>query len=177
MTTVLYFLNHNILMPVSMVARRFLMIPAMLKFRYYDFFSVNPKVYFADGRIGDLFHIVSPYDSPIPIVIRRFYEGPNSSGSANTGYWGDAYANAGLLGVICLSVILAVMIKIIELITRNTPIEVVAATSVFTILSLNDVAFFTNILSGGMFILFVLYYSFDLKGIYPIGTIKHSGEP
>lgn len=176
-TMMLYFFNNNLLMPVSMVARRFLIIPAMLKFRYYDFFSVNPKVHFADGRIGNLFHITSPYDSPIPIVIRRFYEGPNSSGSANTGYWGDAYANAGIWGVIFLSVLLAIMIKIIESITLNTPIEIVSATSIFTILSLNDVAFFTNILSGGMFILFILYFCFDLKAVYVRNTKKKDDEP
>ena len=132
------------------------MIPAQLKFVYYEYFSVRKKVYFADGVIGSIFNIISPYEEAIPKTIGA-YLGEGES-NANTGYWGDAYANAGVLGVILFSVILALMIIILAKLGRKINPSVVVASMTFSLFSLNDGALLTNILTGGMFIFFIIFY-------------------
>lgn len=150
-----FYMTGNLLLP-SLFVRRVLMIPAQLKFVYYEFFSVRKKVYFADGVIGSIFNIISPYEEAIPKTIGA-YLGEGES-NANTGYWGDAYANAGVLGVILFSVILALMIIILAKLGRKINPSVVVASMTFSLFSLNDGALLTNILTGGMFIFFIIFY-------------------
>lgn len=116
-------------------------------------------MFFADGKLGALFSIESPYQQKIPFLIAQVYSG--RSFSANTGYWGDAYANLGSLGVILFSLILAMVIKLIESITRNIAPSVVLSSFLFTILSLNDSALLVEFLTGGFGLLIIIYYMFD----------------
>lgn len=105
---ILYLINYKFLIILSLFTRRVLMVPAILKFEYYEFFSQHKKVYFADGIIGKLFGIESPYPQNVSKVIAEYIGIPESS--CNTGYWGDAYANMGIIGVVLFSVILALII-------------------------------------------------------------------
>lgn len=158
-SSIMYLVNPSWLYPVSLMVRRLMFLPAQLKFRYYDFFSVYPKVHFADGIIGSILNITSPYENNIPGTIALHYEGRLHN--ANTGYWGDAYANAGFAGVILLSLLLAVIFLLMERFCKNLATPVVIAAAFFSIISLNDGALLTNLLTGGMLVLVVVYYFFD----------------
>lgn len=155
----LYIINNDWIMAPSVLVRRFLFVPAQLKFQYYDFFLNHPKVYFADGLIGTLFSIESPYGMNVPNVIAFFYHGRIYG--ANTGYWGDAYANLGIAGVVIFSIVLAFIVKLIESITTNIPKAIVLPSLMFIFLNLNDQALLTTLLTGGLWLLIVLLYLFD----------------
>ena len=162
-TTGLYLLNNKWIWPVNLLVRRVLYVPATLKFSFYEFFSRNPKVCFGDGVIGTVFHIDSPYSKTIPKVIAEYVGYPESS--CNTGYWGDAYANAGWIGVVLLSVILAVYIKTLENCSTKLNKTIVIASCAYWIYSLNDGAFLTNLLTGGglLFLLILVFSNLQKK--------------
>lgn len=141
-----YKIFGNILL-LSYLVRRTLFVPATIKFAYYDFFSENLKLHFADNSIGHLLQITSPYDLEAPKLIAGYLEVPNSY--CNSGYWGDAFANFGYVGVILFSLILIFMILWIEKITRNVPDIIHIPLLVSLFYNLNDSALLTWCLGGG----------------------------
>lgn len=151
---VIFLINNKLMLP-SLFIRRMLFVPSQLKFEYYNFFSRNQLVYFADGMVGRVFGIESPYDLGIPKVIAAYLGEPDTN--ANTGYFGDLYANAGFVGVIIGSGLLAYMVKWLAKLGRDMTPSVVIASLTITFMSLNDAAFLTNILTGGMFLFFILF--------------------
>jgi len=154
LTTTLIYLFKGSQMLVTMFPRRVLYVPAILKFQYYDFFSVNPKVFFADGIIGKLLGVDSPYQRSVAYTIAYEFFGVESM--ANTGYWGDAYANMGVLGVILFSIVLVLIVKYIEINTNNLNISFVISSTFFSFYILNDGALLTNLLTGGQFLLMIM---------------------
>jgi len=154
LTTTLIYLFKGSQMLVTMFPRRVLYVPAILKFQYYDFFSVNPKVFFADGIIGKLLGVDSPYQRSVGYTIAYEFFGVESM--ANTGYWGDAYANMGVLGVILFSIVLVLIVKYIEINTNNLNISFVISSTFFSFYILNDGALLTNLLTGGQFLLMIM---------------------
>lgn len=142
--------------PASLFIRRFLFLPAQIKFAYYDFFSQNQFLYFSEGQIGNLFNLEYPYDIPsVKLIASKIF---NKESNFNTGYWGDAYAQLGLPGIFILSAILIILLCILEKMSNNIPKEIKIPAIAFSFLSLNDGALLTNILTGGMFIFFILFY-------------------
>src|SRR5699024_10409430 len=91
--SVIFYLTVNITTFLNSIPFRMIFVPAQAQYQYFDFFSVNPKVHFADGMIGTIFSIDSPYKvSMFHVISNTFY---GSSFSQNTGIFGDAYGNGG----------------------------------------------------------------------------------
>ncbi len=155
LSTILYLINHEWIWPVSLMVRRVLYVPATLKFAFYQFFSSNQKVHFADGIIGKIFSIISPYGKEIPKVISEYMGVPNAN--CNTGYWGDAYANAGWIGLMFFSIIIIIFVKLLDQYSSNLNKSVVIASCSYWIYSLNDAALLTSLLTGGGFVLLFIF--------------------
>ena len=151
--TVIYKITNNIA-PISYLVRRVFFVPAQLKFAYYDFFSQNPKYGFADGLIGNILEIDPHYNNSIAKMIGS-YMGNNSS--ANTGYLGESYAQAGFIGMLILSVILVIFLKILELCTYKKDCILVISAASYWLYNLNDAALLTSLLTGGGLILIFLF--------------------
>lgn len=81
----------------SLIVRRVIMAPALLDYFYMDFFYDNPKYYWSSSKIS-LGLLEVPYDLNAPFVIGEAYFGTSET-SANTGFIGSGYAQAGFLGV------------------------------------------------------------------------------
>ena len=145
---------------LSFFVRRFLFVPAYNKFLYYDFFSAHEKVYFADGLIGNIFGIKSPYQYGITTLIATYEKGSYATG-ANTGYMADAYANAGIWGMLLIALLMVFLIIFLDNHSKNLNLSVVLGASTTIILSLNDIAFFTALLTGGLIVLALLLYFYD----------------
>lgn len=154
-TSGLFLLNHNWIMPVSLFVRRIFFVPATIKFSFYDFFIKNPKVHFADGMIGRIFGITSPYEMEIPKKIASFIGRPDSN--CNGGYLADAYANGGVVAVIIIAVLLVVFIKLLESFSKNVNLAVASASCAYLFYSLNDTAFLTSMLTGGGILLLLIF--------------------
>lgn len=145
--------------------RRTLFVPATIKFAYYDYFSQNELLHFADNTIGHLLNIQSPYELEAPKIIAEYLGVPNSH--CNTGYWGDAYANFGIFGVVIFSIIVIWLLICIEKLTKRISQQIVIPIVTVMVYNLNDSALFTWILGGGgalMIFMFWLYRYCD-KGM------------
>ncbi len=151
-----HLITKDIVLASSFI-RRFLMVPAQIRFFYYDFFSKEGFTYFATNTIGSLFGVTNEYTVPVPVLISDiYYNAPN--GYANTGYIGDAYMNLGFLGMLIFCVVLGLIFKLIDSLSIKIGKELVVGLSIFSVLTLNDGALLTNLLNGGMlFLLLILY--------------------
>jgi hypothetical protein len=151
----------------AFVGVRFLFGPALNKFLYYDFFSQYPKVYFADGQIGNAFGLTYPYNGSIGQTIYAFMcDGRLYQSNSNTGYFGDSYAQFGFIGVILLSILLAFIIKFVNGITNKLDYTIIVTALSVQIIILNDGALLTTLLSNGFTILiglFLIYSKPDEK--------------
>lgn len=149
---------------ISFVGERFLFLPAMIKFAFYNCFSENPKVLFADGMLGKIFGLTYLYDKSTGETVGNYIYGMTVTTNTNTGYLGEGYAQAGFLGVIVFSVVLAMIIKFLDGYTENLGYEVAVGAISPIIIALNDGSLLTILLSGGFFltIMFFVIYA-DMK--------------
>lgn len=160
----IYLLSNSILLP-SIFLRRFLLLPAYIKFLYYDFFSKNGYIFFSAGSLGKLFNITYPYDlSPAYLIGDIFFNNPETG--ANAGYLADAYANMGIPGMIIIGVFFALILKVIDSLGEKIGKEITVGLSLFLMLSLNDSAFLTTLLTGGLLFLILLLYLYSSNKNY-----------
>lgn len=97
LSLVLYFLYDDIRFG-SLFLRRVLLVPANINYLYYDFFSSNPFVWWAPGKIT--FNMIEyNYPLDVPHLIGSVYYN-NAEAGANTGWIGSGYANAGYFGML-----------------------------------------------------------------------------
>ena len=150
---------NNIIIP-SIVIRRFLFVPAQLRFFFYDFFSKHEFLYFSEGTIGKVLNRNSPYSIRAAYMIGGLYF-DNFVVSANTGYLADAYANMGVFGMFIMSLLFSFILIFINSVSKNIDKELVIGMCLFSILSLNDGALLTNLLTGGMLLLLILLYLYS----------------
>lgn len=148
------------IMPGSFFIRRFLFVPAQLKYYYYDFFSQNQFLYFSQGIIGKILGIKNNYSMNIVHLIGEYYFGSTST-AANVGYFADAYANAGYIGMFIFSIIFLAVLVFINSLSKNLDKKFVIGISLFPIMSLNDTALLTTLLTGGLLILLIILFLYS----------------
>lgn len=114
--TLLYLIIPETFILGTLFIRRYLFVPAYVNFLFFDFFSNNAFVYWADSSVS-LGLIDSPYNKPTPQVIGDYYSGVDFSNTvqlfnnANTGLIGAGFGHAGYYGVIIYSLITGVLTK------------------------------------------------------------------
>lgn len=115
----------------SMFIRRVFFIPAKLTYDYFEFFSVNQKVWWSNSLLSS--YVNYPYDQSISKVIGEF----NGSGSsANNGYISSGYAHAGLIGVLLYSLLFGLVLRFIDSVSaRVIPLWFAVALTVVPIRS------------------------------------------
>lgn len=145
------------LLGVSFVGNRFLFVSATNKFFFYDFFSQYPKMHFADGMIGKMLGIKNLYAYSTGQMIHGFVtEGGLGMSNSNTGYLGDGYAQAGVLGIIICSIILACIVDYISNYDGKISFAVLASMIALYVVVLADVPLTTVLLTSGLFIFIIL---------------------
>ena len=159
--TGMFFIEKNTstatLMGVSFVGNRFLFGSATNKFFFYDFFSQYPKIHFSDGMIGKMLGMTNLYGYPSGQIIYGFVtEGGLGLSNSNTGYLGDGYAQAGIVGIIACAVVLAYIIDYISTYDEKISFAVLAPMVALYVIVLADVALTTVLLTSGLFIFIVL---------------------
>lgn len=163
----------NLIIP-SLFIRRFLFVPANLRFNYYEFFSNNKFLYFSEGQIGKVLGLQSPYSVKIANWIGYLYSG-NIETSANTGYLADAYANMGVFGMFLISIILVGIFIFIDSMSTRIDKKIVIGLSLFSMMGLNDGSLLTALLTGGMLLLLILLYLYS-GTVSMITTEERNGE-
>lgn len=143
--------DYNLL---SLFTYRIYSIPASISYNHYDFFLTNPKLLFSENFIGRIFGIDSPYTMTVSFLL-------GNGSNANTGMFGDAYANGGFIVMVLYSLIFSFILLIIDSLFYKRSKEyfpVGVATFSYSILILNDNSLTTTFITGGLFILFILNY-------------------
>lgn len=157
-SSLLIFLANISEWPANLLIRRVLFVPALNYFHYYDFFSSHRQfLYLAEGQIGRLLSIKSPYDMPIVNLIGETYYN-NPATSANTGYLGDAYANFGWYGMILFSLILGILLLLIDSFSSKSELSITMAAMIVPAFSLIESALLTTLLSNGLIISMIIIY-------------------
>lgn len=139
----------------TLIIRRVLMVPAVLSHYYLDFFSYNPQYYWSSSSFS--FGITdNPYGVPPPILIGEvFFDGDDTS--ANTGFIGSGFAQAGLWGVTLYSFGAGLLIAIFNTYGRFLGLPFIVAVMIRpmqTMLLSTD--FPTLFLTHGMLLLLLL---------------------
>ena len=134
----------------SLFARRAILVPSFLNWYYFDFFSSAEKYFWADSKVT-FGLLASPFDLRFPHLIGMEYF--NKEGmSANTGWIGSGYANAGIWGVMLYSVLIGGLFAFLDSYANRHGTRMVIALftlPVFTLLTSTD--FLTMLLTHGLF--------------------------
>lgn len=138
----------------SLVIRRLMFIPVTLDYVYYDFFSTHSPDLFRSSLLSH-FGFSSIYDKPIPRLLGEIY--PNIGFNANNGLFSDAYANLGVIGMFAMPLLIVLLLRLGDRcssgLDRSQLMPVMIA---FYVLS--GSSFFTNLLTHGLVVLFIVLY-------------------
>ena len=138
----------------SLFVRRLLILPASIKYEYYNFFSNKGKLFFSEGMIGKVFGMKSMYEKEIALLIGEEMGMPGAS--CNTGYMADAYANLGTVGVILFAFFLLVILKGLDSVLKKEDFMVNFSILSYSLFALNDGALLTLLLTGGLALLILM---------------------
>jgi hypothetical protein len=152
----------------SFIGRRALIVPSELNHHYYDFFDLNPMYYWADSKIS-LGLLESPYSLSAPFLIGEAIFGRQLA-SANTGWIGSGFANAGYLGVIIYSILVGVYFSILNSYERRLGFRVIVSLFVLPTMTLITSAdLITMLLTHGLLLSIMLLLVMNvnnLNGMY-----------
>jgi hypothetical protein len=140
----------------GLFARRVFFVPSHLTFTYYEFFELNPFVYWSNSFLSGVFDF--PYEESVSLVIGKYLNEPNAS--ANNSFFSTGYMQAGLLGVVAYGLLAGILLKFLDsLVTREVPIWMslsVVIVPFYVVFTSADLT--TALLTHGLgFALFMLY--------------------
>lgn len=137
----------------ALLGERTLFIPAVIKHQFYEFFSQYPKLFFADGMIGKLLSQTNLYNNSSGFVIYAYNNQGSLAVESNAGYLADSYAQMGVIGMLTIGILVILMVKFVSKYSKHMPMELLCCiVACFSVL-LNDGAFFTILLTGGIWIM------------------------
>ncbi len=140
----------------SLFTRRSLMLPPLINYYYIDFFSNNPFYYWATSRIT--FGLIeNPYELAAPFLIGDVYFG-NSITSANVGFIGSGFAQAGIIGVILYSAGVGLVFSFLETYGRDLGqpfVVAITVSQVFSLIGSSDLL--TMFLTHGLLVSLILF--------------------
>lgn len=150
-STIYFFMKY--LMVVAIVPVRVFNIPSAISFAHYDFFSVNPKLYFSEGLIGKLFGIERIYQ------IGSTYLVSVGSSNANTGIFADAYDNGGFILMIIIALLFSLILMSVDSICKfSKKPNLYTNLMVYTVIVLNNGGLLTALMTWGLGLLLVFMY-------------------
>lgn len=131
----------------SLFIRRLLFVPAENHLIYFDFFSRpgNPPLQLSNSILSGLFDYPYPRQA-IEIIADQYY---GLDLRPNVGFFGDAYAQFGLLGMVSFSFLLGLLLKLIDSVSHSLPPEFAAAIVTMPSFALLNSAFFTTLATHG----------------------------
>lgn len=136
-----------------MVSGRAFLVPALLNHHYFEFFSNHPWYWWSGSRLT-LGLLPMPYPQTAPFTIGIEYFRDNDT-SANIGWYGSGYAQAGLFGALLYSVLLGLLFAYFNACAKRIGnILPVIVVHVLTALSSTDTL--TLFLTDGLIVLLLL---------------------
>jgi hypothetical protein len=154
---------------VSIAARRLFFLPARLNFIYYEYFSVNPKTNLGYSIFSSF--VDYPYELP-PSGIIASYLDPSKNSGANAGFLADAYANFGFVGMVVFTLILVLMLRLMDSISKGRDWRFVSIALVMPFFALVNSGLLTTLLSHGFLFALLLYWVIHNRDIFELKNLK-----
>ncbi len=137
----------------SVVYMRALGLPAALTGVYAAYFATNPLTYFSQMNIMNLF-VQYPYTEVLGMVIGRFLAGGSTGMNANASMWAtDGLASIGPIGIIFVGTVVGVALIFANRIVTPDKLVFASIFSTTFVMNLGDSGFFTNMITGGGFLM------------------------
>ncbi len=141
------------LVPVSLVGDRLTAIPGLLTGYYYEFFSSHPKAHLGHSIFSSF--VTYPYALEPPYLIgNTYFHGMD----ANANIWADAYANFGYSGIICFTLLFAIVLLLYDSAAAGRDMRLAVLVIVLPALALANGGLLTTLLSNGMGLAILLVY-------------------
>ncbi len=153
----------------SILVRRGLLVPSLLDYNYIEFFSGNSQYYWAHSKIT-LGLVTSPYDvTPPRLIGAEFFDAPKMS--ANTGFIGSGFAQAGMIGTALYALGAGLVIAILQAFGRKLGLPLVAAFMAYPVATMvTSTDFLTLFMTHGLLASFVILASINVpprgKGLF-----------
>lgn len=136
--------------------RRCFVVPGHLTSLYYEFFSTNPKFQFSTSGFLEIFNFNDRfYQLEIPNLIGLDYFG-TEKWAANTNLWADAYANHGYVLMLIVSILLAIVLRFIDLTARGLSPKLVAPILIMPSVTITNSSLIPVLLGHGLLLVYCL---------------------
>ena len=139
----------------ALLTNRLLLLPAVISYNHFDFFSAHPFALLAHSVFSGV--LPSPYERPVPQVIGEVYFA-NPENWANSGMLGDAFMNFGLTGVVLLVPAVVGLLVVIDALAKGKDVRLAAATAAMPVLFLVNGGCLSSVLTGGLGLALVILF-------------------
>ncbi len=155
---VLFYNCHGLINKIySFFIRRVMFVSANNKFKYFDFFSKNPKMGMAGELPRWMIQINNPYPEGIGYIISEvYYNRPKMN--SNTGFMVEGYMRFGVWGMALVFFIFAVLLLLIDNLQLKSSYQAAIGISIFNIFILSD-GYLLTVVPWLLFIPLLLFYS------------------
>ena len=143
------------LIPESLVGARMTALPGLLTGYYYDFFSSHPHVHLGHSIFRSF--VTYPYALEPPYLIGYTYF-HNASESANANLWADAYANFGYPGIVCFTLLFAIVLWLYDSAAVGRDMRLAALVIGLPAFALANGGLLTTLLTHGTGLAMMLVY-------------------
>jgi hypothetical protein len=155
----------------SLIGRRAMIVSANNKFKYYDYFTKNPKLGIAGIFPRWLVDVRSHYDNiSYPHEISRiYYRQPGMY--SNTGFLAEGYMRFGYPGIFLAVFIFTLFLKGIDSLQVRTSYPFAVGLFVYPVYSLNDAHLIDSLFFGPWMFLAILLIFFRTKDVKQSGRL------
>ena len=147
----------------AMIGIRAFFHPADNKFLYYELFNLFPKLGFSEGMIGSMFSLTYPFNCNLGHVLVSWLFGSDTYGSSNTGYLGEAYAQMGFVGMLLMSLLLAVILRAAASYENHKTGAIITSCFAWNLIILSDNSLLTVLFTSGILVFLVLFMIYFRK--------------
>ena len=135
--------------------RRVFAVPGLLTGFYYEYFSSNPHFYWLHttyAKILGLSNLTNypDYKGPGFLIGELFFRNPQ--GNANANLWADGFANAGLAGVVLVSLVLALYLWLYDSVASRKSKIIAYAIIAMPAFAVTNTSLLTSLLTHGLLV-------------------------
>lgn len=139
----------------ALITRRIFVVPGLLGWFYFDFFSHNPKLMLSHSVLSPL--VSYPYTYTPASTIGLHYFG-SSEASANAGVWADAFANFGYIGIIIFTFALGMVMWIYDSLANRVDWRLAVVMLGVPAFTLTNSSLLTTLLTHGLGVVMIALY-------------------
>lgn len=149
----------------NLIIRRTFLVPGHINYMYYDFFSQHDFVAFSNSKLT-LGLMEYEYPTDVAHLIGSIYLGDERI-SANTGWMGSGYMQAGFIGLLGYAIVMATMFRYIDACARVSGERALttAAVAVPILALINSADLPTAILTHGLYLNLLLIACFQRRDV------------